>query len=81
MATDTLDAFTRSYIAAMLWSTTDESDDAGGQPLDKHYDAGDLAPETLTRVIADCKAFQTEMCDTLGACLDQDGGFYEQAGH
>ena len=40
---DTLDTFTRAYIGAALWSTTDDD----GEPLDSNYDASDIAPETL----------------------------------
>lgn len=52
-----LDEFLDAYIEAALWSSTDESDDSGGEPLDKNYDAHDIAPETLVRMRADCRAF------------------------
>jgi hypothetical protein len=35
----------------------DESDESGGDPLDKNYDAEDLAPEARTLIDEDCKAF------------------------
>lgn len=49
-----LDTFTRQYIETAFWS----SDESGGDPLDKNYGIEDLAPETLTRMVADAKNFQ-----------------------
>jgi hypothetical protein len=52
-----LDEFLASYIEAALWSSTDNADDSGGEPLDKNYDEGDIASETLSKMRADCAAF------------------------
>lgn len=52
-----LDEFLAAYIEAALWSTTDDADDSGGQPLDRNFDDGDIAPETLARMRADCTEF------------------------
>ena len=49
--TKQLDVFTRSYVEAALWSTNDNSDDQGGEPLDKNYGPGDIAPETMELMI------------------------------
>lgn len=54
-----IDSFTDAYIAAALWSTNDESDDAGGQPLDRNYSPENIAPESMQRMLADCAHFQT----------------------
>jgi hypothetical protein len=53
-----LDDFTRAYIEAALWSTNDESDEQGGEPLEKNYSASDIAPETMEKMIADAADFQ-----------------------
>jgi hypothetical protein len=53
-----LDAFTRAYIEAMLWSTNDDSDEQDGEPLDKNYGAEDIAPETMELIVEDCADFQ-----------------------
>jgi hypothetical protein len=54
-----LDDFTRAYLTAALWSSTDNSDpETGGDPMDRNYGLDDFAPATLERAIADCKAFQ-----------------------
>lgn len=52
-----LESFTRAYIECALWSSTDESRDDGGDPLDQNYDASQIAPATLAKMQADCKAF------------------------
>src|SRR5271155_1781538 len=57
-ASPKLDAFTRSYIEAMLFSTNDESDEGGGEPLDRNYSASDIAPETMELIVEDCADFQ-----------------------
>lgn len=53
-----IDAFTLAYIECALWSSTDESDEAGGEPLDANYDIDDIAPEAMERMTADCAKFQ-----------------------
>ena len=40
-----LDEFLDAYVTAALWSTNDNADDSGGEPLDLNYDASDIAPE------------------------------------
>jgi hypothetical protein len=77
-----LDEFTVAYVEAALWSTNDESNDQGGDPLDKNYAAADIAPETMARMVADCTAFQAangeHICDgNVTTPYSAD----EQAGH
>jgi len=54
---DDLSPFARGYIAAMLFSTNDESDPSGGEPMDANYDIEDFVPEALHRIVDDCNAF------------------------
>lgn len=56
-----LDDFTQGYIACALGSEAD----ATGDPLDATYDIGDLAPETLERIVKDCRDFQQQNRDDL----------------
>lgn len=58
MSRRNLDTFTRAYIEAALWSTNDESDEQGGEPLDANYGPGDIAPETMELIVEDCADFQ-----------------------
>ena len=39
-----MDDFTRQYLITALWSTTDEADESGGEPLDENFDVDDLDP-------------------------------------
>ncbi len=72
---DSLDAFTRAYVEAALWSTNDESDERGGEPMDSNYDAWDISPGTLAEMSADCAKFQAENAADLA---HRDAG---QGGH
>ncbi len=60
-----LDAFTEGYMDAALWSSHDESDESGGEPLDKNYDLNSIAPETWEKMVADCDRFKGEHEDEL----------------
>lgn len=51
-----LDSFTRAYIEAALWSSTDDN----GAPLDASYSADDLSESALERIAADCAKFKAE---------------------
>ena len=53
-----LDSFTDAYVKAALWSTNDEADDSGGEPLDSNYSVEHMDSETLQRMINDCAHFQ-----------------------
>ncbi len=55
-----LDEFTTAYIDCMLWSTMDDSDDSGGEPLGKNHGIDDIDDDGLRDIIADCTAFQKE---------------------
>jgi hypothetical protein len=69
-----IDAFTAAYIEAALWSSNDESDPSGGEPIDKNYGPEDLDTETLDKMIADCAAFQAAHADDLSARSAEQGG-------
>lgn len=77
MTTAKLDKFTTAYIECALWSSTDNSDDTGGEPLDHNYDTSDIAPETLKQMSEDCEAFQRDNREDLDAC----GLSLERQGH
>lgn len=75
------DAFTRAYVAAALWT---ESDD-GDEPLDSEYSIDDIHPDSLAEIMADCAKFQTEnAADIAGMREFHNRGEWthvEQAGH
>ncbi len=53
-----LDEFTDAYVKAALFSTNDEADDSGGDPLDANYGIEHLDPEALETMKADCARFR-----------------------
>jgi hypothetical protein len=65
MARRILSPQARGYLEAALWSSTDESDESGGEPLDKNYDIEDIAPATLTAMIIDVENFVTDNLELL----------------
>jgi len=76
-----LDDFTSQYIITALWSSNDESDPSGGEPLDSNYDILDLAPSCLQAMTEDCAGFQAENQELLAAASEQDGQDAERQGH
>ncbi len=68
-----LDSFTTAYLECALWSSTDESREDGGDPLDDNYGLGDLAESALREAIEDCKAFQSDHADDIGTRFEQAG--------
>lgn len=60
-----MDKFTQAYIECALWASTVDDprypagqDNPGGEPMDNHYSADDLAPQTIGRMMSDCAEFQ-----------------------
>ena len=64
MTTPTLDTFTAAYIECALWSTCD-------MPPEATVD--DIAPETLARMVADCREFQEIHIDDILPNLELAG--------
>ena len=81
MTTATLDDFTRAYIEAALWSSTDESTPDGGEPMDANYDIDDIAPETLAGIVEDCRRFQAENAADLALYDHPQWSAAELGGH
>ncbi len=76
-----LDAFTQAYIEAALWSSTDNADESGGEPLDSNYGVYDISPETLGRMVADCDKFRLEQAELLEQACEVEGYDVARAGH
>lgn len=52
-----IELFLQEYIVAALWSSNDESNERGGNPLDDNYTADDLATGVVDQMRAECQAF------------------------
>lgn len=64
-ATPELDDFVHGYLVCALWSTNDDSDPQGGDPLNANYGIEDIAQKCVEKIQADCARFQTENSDAL----------------
>ena len=62
-----MDHFTRQYLETALWSSTDESREDGGDPMNDHYGIEDIDPDTVATAQADCDRFR----ETAGDLLDE----------
>lgn len=47
----------QQYMETALWSSTDESDESGGEPMDRNYTTDDIAKSTKAKMLADCQKF------------------------
>jgi hypothetical protein len=63
------DKFVEAYLETALWSSNDESDESGGEPLDKNYGTADIAEESIAKAIKDCNSF----IKANGADLEEAG--------
>lgn len=70
-----LDAFFRQYLETALWSSTDESTESGGEPMDQNYSVDDIPEDVQERLREECRHFIT---DNEADLADIDPG---QAGH
>ncbi len=61
-----LDAFTLAYLECALWSSTDNSREDGGDPLDDNYGIEDMAQSTIDSAKEDCEAFQQAHAELIG---------------
>lgn len=68
-----LDGFTRAYLACVLFTDNDDSED----PLDRNYSIEDFSEDSVKQAIADCAAFQILMERELtdGPTDDKQAGY------
>lgn len=69
-----LDEFTLAYFECALWSTYDQSNEAGGNPLSTNYDLRHCARETLQQGKTDCDAFRSDAGELLSTLEDALAG-------
>lgn len=62
-----------------LWSSHDESDESGGEPMDANYSIDDISPESLAQMQSDCDDFTSN--PEIAELLAQSGLSDEQIGH
>jgi hypothetical protein len=69
-----LHEMTTAYLECALWSSTDESNEQGGDPLDSNYSFDDIDIEELVEAEATCQQFLDKYAYIIGER-------YQQAGH
>lgn len=72
-----VDKFFAAYLECALWSSMDDSDDSGGEPLDSNYSPDDIPEDVRERLRAECIDFIAANCETL----DKTGADSAQHGH
>lgn len=65
--------FLNDYIICALWSSTDNSDDSGGRPLDDKYTKADFAPGEEDKAKTDCENFM-QQAEAANLQLNDDAG-------
>ena len=60
---DAASPFAQAYVRAALWLSNDESDDAGGDLMDKNYGPQHFHPDAMKKMVQDADAFEKEHGD------------------
>lgn len=87
MANRDFEHFLRGYVTAALWSSSDESDESGGEPLDRNYSESDIAAGTMRRMRMECmRFFKANRADLVEYCIQRridpsQGTCMDYAGH
>ena len=68
-----------AYIECALWSSTDESDEKGGEPLDRNYTIEDIEPHSLQTMIINCLTFAHGLGKMAEKAIEAEG--VSQFGH
>lgn len=83
-----LDSFIAGYIGCALWSSTDQTREDGGDPLDQNYNDDDISAESRAQITAECSAFLHDnaanidaYCATNSVIEQADGNPIGTAGH
>jgi hypothetical protein len=53
------------YAICALWTSNDESDDTGGEPMDANYSLSDFAPETMQAMRDDVNSFVNKNMNSI----------------
>lgn len=65
------------YVEAALWSSTDESDDSGGEPMDRNYGIVDIEPDSLAKMAEDADTFAANHAEELAQYSELREGSHE----
>jgi hypothetical protein len=79
MKLNEISTFTKHYLECALWSSTDNCNEQGGEPLEANYDLSNCSPEMLKQADDDCQSFQDANADALNNYYETFS--VESAGH
>lgn len=68
----------KHYLICAMWSSNDESNEAGGDPIDDNYGLADVHPDALKSATEDCQSFLKMVAE---AKIDTTWWSDEQMGH
>lgn len=71
---EAIETMLASYIECALWSSHDNADDNGGEPLDANYGPDDISDKSRAKMRRDC-------ADFIRYNRADIGDKYDQAGH
>lgn len=71
-----LETILSAYLDCALWSSTDESTESGGEPLDRNYSISDFTARARREAMRDIRTFLR-----LTAEIDSSAWSDEQLGH
>jgi hypothetical protein len=80
---EVIDEALEAYIETALWSSHDESDESGGNPMDQNYGPGDIASKTLREMRKDVRDFMESNAVVIMASKVNEGQWsrWGRAGH
>lgn len=70
-----------AYLECALWSSTDNSDDSGGGPLDANYDESDVSDDAWLSAVRDCADFLEAQAEDIDGDSPSEALSNEQVGH
>ena len=67
-------AFIQAFVICALWSTTDNADPSGGEPLENNFSESDFDSVTKAKLTTDCELFMdANMFDLVNYPADHAG--------
>lgn len=70
-----------AYLECALWSTTDNSREDGGDPLENNYGPEDIESETYANMLEDCASFLSNVEEILDDPNLPYGNSPDRVGH
>lgn len=77
-----IDKILQGYVECAIWSSSDQTDEQGGAPLDRNFTRDDIAIETMAEMRSDCaKFFKDNKADCIAGIDHFADHSFTQIGH